>query len=888
MKKLLSTMLAIVMILTAIFAVDLSAFAKTFTDADIKENVSVGATPYVDENVVITEKGGYLLYMVTADEAGYYTFKKTDVAGGSSVDAYGYLLSPDNLDTDKAIAYNDDARYDCTINYYLNAGEKICFAVRYLSKTVTDKPFNVNIGKVEGKVINDVVYEKTTETIAGVSTDVYHVTGYVLPSLSNAVIESEIDGIPVTEISDDAFYECYTIKSVVIPGSVKLINTGAFGNCTKLESVVFNEGLEKIKPDAFNNTKIESINLPSTVSSVDVYAFNRASKLSAITVAEENAYYKAIDNVLYTKDGTKLVLSAPAKTGSLTVPDGVTSIGEMAVAYSQLSSVTLPDSVETIGAYAFQYCSNLENIDLGQGLKTIWERVFSSDIKLISIELPDTLVTIGNGAFRYSGIYSVNIPSSVTKIYTNAFSGCDNLQAAVINNAETVIDSNAFSNSTTKLCGHDPSTAKTYAEANGMEFVSIDLGVGEECSHLYYNDKVVSAPTCQAEGIMSTKCAICGQAGENAVTPKLNHYYSAIGICKDCGERSENRADIALNQSTDYTISQKNKWIRVIYPVENDGQYNVTLSNIDSNIDYYCFDTVDEDLTYGPYIENTTGGTFDLTKGSYISIYVEGPVGSTFTAKIECCHSNVTEIPAVAATCTKAGKTSGVKCSACNEIITAPTTVAAKGHSYKTYTTKATTSKNGSVVTKCTVCGAVKSKSTIYYPKTISLSTTSYTYNGKVKTPSVTVKDSKGKTLKKNTDYTVSYAKGRKNVGKYAVKITFKGKYSGTKTLYFTIKPKSTSISSVSAKSKGFTVKWKKQSTQTTGYQIQYSTSSKFTNAKTVTVGKNSTTSKTISKLKAKKKYYVRVRTYKTVKINGKATKIYSSWSKYKAVTTKK
>ncbi|MGN0534268.1 MAG: fibronectin type III domain-containing protein, partial [Eubacterium sp.] len=246
-------------------------------------------------------------------------------------------------------------------------------------------------------------------------------------------------------------------------------------------------------------------------------------------------------------------------------------------------------------------------------------------------------------------------------------------------------------------------------------------------------------------------------------------------------------------------------------------------------------------------------------------------------------HSPVAIDP-VAATCTKAGNTSGVKCSICNEIITAPTAIAAKGHSYKTTTTKATVSKNGSVVTKCTVCGAVKSKSTIYYPKTISLSATSYTYDGKVKTPSVTVKDSKGKTLKKNTDYTVSYAKGRKSVGKYAVKITFKGNYSGTKTLYFYVKPKATSISSVSAGSKKFTVKWKKQATQTTGYQIQYSTNSKFSKAKTVTVGKNSTTSKTVSKLSGKKKYYVRVRTYKTV--NG--TKIYSSWSKAKTVTTKK
>ena len=135
----------------------------------------------------------------------------------------------------------------------------------------------------------------------------------------------------------------------------------------------------------------------------------------------------------------------------------------------------------------------------------------------------------------------------------------------------------------------------------------------------------------------------------------------------------------------------------------------------------------------------------------------------------------------------------------------------------------------------------------------------------------------------------MSYAKGRKYVGKYAVKITFKGKYSGTKTLYFTIKPKATSISSLTAGSKKFTVKWKKQATQTTGYQVQVATNKKFKkNKKTVTIKKQKTTKTTVKKLKAKKKYYVRVCTYKTVKINGKSIRIYSGWSKTKTVTTKK
>jgi hypothetical protein len=165
---------------------------------------------------------------------------------------------------------------------------------------------------------------------------------------------------------------------------------------------------------------------------------------------------------------------------------------------------------------------------------------------------------------------------------------------------------------------------------------------------------------------------------------------------------------------------------------------------------------------------------------------------------------------------------------------------------------------------------------------TVTLSTSAYTYNGSAKKPTVTVKD--GDTKLTTSDYSVTYATGRTNVGKYSVKVTLKGNYSGTKTVYFKINPKGTTISSLTKASKAFTVKWKKQATQTSGYQIQYSTSSAFASGnKTATVTKNTTVSKKISSLKAKKKYYVRIRTYKSVS----GTKYYSSWSAKKYVTTK-
>ena len=199
-------------------------------------------------------------------------------------------------------------------------------------------------------------------------------------------------------------------------------------------------------------------------------------------------------------------------------------------------------------------------------------------------------------------------------------------------------------------------------------------------------------------------------------------------------------------------------------------------------------------------------------------------------------------------------------------------------------TKKATFTADGVKTYTCTSKDATQTE-TIAKVSNVKLDKTSYTYDGKAKKPTVTVKDSKGKTLKEGTDYTVSYPSGRKNVGKYKVKVTLKGNYTGSKDFEFTIKPKGTSLSKLTTGKKQFKATWKAQKTQTTGYEVQYSTNKNFKSGnKTVNIKKNKTTSETVKKLKAKKKYYVRIRTYKTV--SGK--KIYSDWSKSKNVTTKK
>ena len=165
----------------------------------------------------------------------------------------------------------------------------------------------------------------------------------------------------------------------------------------------------------------------------------------------------------------------------------------------------------------------------------------------------------------------------------------------------------------------------------------------------------------------------------------------------------------------------------------------------------------------------------------------------------------------------------------------------------------------------------------------VKLADTAYSYNGKTKTPTVIVKNASGTKLTRNTHYTVTYASDRKYVGKYKVTVKMKGNYSGTKTLYFTINPAKTTVSKLTAGKKSIKVNITKKSSQVTGYEVQYSTAKTFKSAKTKTISSYKTTSTTLSKLSAKKTYYVRVRTYKTV--NG--TKYYSGWSSAKNIKTK-
>ena len=459
---------------------------------------------------------------------------------------------------------------------------------------------------------------------------------------------------------------------------------------------------------------------------------------------------------------------------------------------------------------------------------------------------------------------------------------------------------------------YNPSVAKTYKFTCGCT------------SHTYGNAVITKQPTCTSEGTKTKTCTKCNATVTETI-PKTSHKYANTVVAPTC--------------TTDgYTLHKCSA----------------------------CGTS---------YKDNTTKATGHSYGNSVVTKQPTCTSEGTAIKTCTKCNATVTEkLPAKGhtavtdkgypATCTTAGKTDGSHCSVCNTVIKAQTVINATGHKSSGWIVDkaASIGVKGSKHKECTVCkkvletAEIPALSRISISKaSVTLSTSTYAYDGKAKKPGVTVKLN-GKTLKNSTDYTVSYSNNTK-VGTATVKITGKGNYTGsvsktfkiknnfkkatvsgisnksytgknitqsitvkyngktlkngtdytvsyssnkkigtatvkiagkgsctgTITKTFKINPAKQEIQKLTAKSKAFFVDWA-QKGSASGYEIQYATNSKFTSAKKVTITSNKTDKTTVSKLSGKKKYYVRVRSYTTVK----GTKYYGAWSASKSVTTKK
>ena len=481
-------------------------------------------------------------------------------------------------------------------------------------------------------------------------------------------------------------------------------------------------------------------------------------------------------------------------------------------------------------------------------------------------------------------------------------------------------------------------------------------------SHKYV--ATVVAPTCTTNGYTLHKCSVCGTSYKDSTTKATGHSYGNSVVTKQptcTAEGTKTKTCTKCNATVTETIAKtSHKYVdTVIAPTCTTDGYTLHKCSV-------CGTS---------YKDNTTKATGHSYGNSVVT--KQPTCTSVGTAIKTCtkCNATVTEkLPAKGhtavtdkgypATCTTAGKTDGSHCSVCNTVIKAQTVINATGHKSSGWIVDkaASIGVKGSKHKECTVCKKVLETSEIpalsrisISKASVTLSTSTYAYDGKAKKPGGTVKLN-GKTLKNGTDYTVSYSnntkvgtatvkitgKGNytgsvsktysiknnfkkatvsgistkaftgknitqsitvkyngkalkngtdytvsyssnKNIGTATVKIAGKGSYTGTITKTFKINPAKQEIQKLTAKSKAFFVDWA-QKGSATGYEIQYATNSKFTSAKKVTITNKKTDKTTVSKLSGKKKYYVRVRSYTTVK----GTKYYGAWSSVKNVTTKK
>ena len=401
-----------------------------------------------------------------------------------------------------------------------------------------------------------------------------------------------------------------------------------------------------------------------------------------------------------------------------------------------------------------------------------------------------------------------------------------------------------------------------------------------------YTDTVV-APTCTADGYTLHKCSVCGTSYKDSITKATGHSYGNSVVTKQPTCTSEGTA---IKTCTKCNATVTEKLPAKGHTAVTDKGYPATCTTAGKTDGSHC--SVCNTVIKAQTVINATGH-----KSSGWIVDKAASIGVKGSKHKECtvCKKvlETAEIPALSRiSISKASVTLSTSIYAYDGKAKKPgVTVKLNGKTLKNGTDYTVSYSNNTKVGTAKVTIKGKGNYTGSVSKTYSIKNnfkkatvsgiSTKAFTGKNITQSITVKYN-GKTLKKGTDYTVSYS-NNKNIGTATVKITGKGSFTGTITKTFKINPAKQEIQKLTAKSKAFFVDWA-QKGSATGYEIQYATNSKFTSAKKVTITNNKTDKTTISKLSGKKKYYVRVRSYTTVK----GTKYYGAWSASKSVTTKK
>ncbi|GHV56789.1 hypothetical protein AGMMS49579_21780 [Spirochaetia bacterium] len=249
------------------------------------------------------------------------------------------------------------------------------------------------------------------------------ITGYT-GNETAVVIPATIEGLPVTAIGREAFWNCTGLTAISIPASVTSIGYGAFQDCTSLIKITIPEG----------------------VTSIGDAAFYECSSLTSIRVKTNNNHYTSRNGVLFNKAGDELIAYPPGLKGQYAIPAGVTDIGSSAFSScTGLGPVSIPASVTGIGNGAFSGCTSLTSIAVDTNSNHYTSRngvlfnkaedtliVYPAGLKG-QYAIPAGVTGIGSGAFSgCAGLTSIRIPASVTGIGDGAFLGCTGLTSVTI------------------------------------------------------------------------------------------------------------------------------------------------------------------------------------------------------------------------------------------------------------------------------------------------------------------------------------------------------------------------------------------------------------------------------------------------------------------------
>ena len=305
----------------------------------------------------------------------------------------------------------------------------------------------------------DIIIPETTE-YGGLSYNVWQIGEDAFrdcSTLSSIVLPNSI-----TSICDRAFAACSGLTSFTIPDNVSFLGEDLFYGCTSLSSIALPHNMETIPYALFRGCEgLSSISIPDSVRTIDRYAFEWCSNLTSINIPNSVDFIGAyaflgctsLKSFTIPENVTNIAnytFSGCIGLTDITIPKSVTSIGDFAFSQcSGLTSITIPNSINSIGKYVFSDCSGLTSINIPNSITSIGDHTFTNCCSLTSIIIPNSITSIGDYTFcGCTGLTSVTIPISVTSIGVCTFVDCGLLSVTSLNPDPPTIQKSSFSNQT--------------------------------------------------------------------------------------------------------------------------------------------------------------------------------------------------------------------------------------------------------------------------------------------------------------------------------------------------------------------------------------------------------------------------------------------------------